>query len=121
VDEKPDFGSTTAVIAYVRRRVTPKVLWSIIVVLVATLVGAITGWVTTQSDISHLKDTVAESKKSVADMQQKLDILQDMKTQLAVIGEKLDSIADEVDRQRGEWDRVHGIAESPPHSRRRSK
>jgi methionine synthase II (cobalamin-independent) len=113
------FASTTAVIAYVRRRVTPSVLWSAIGALVTALVVAVTWLVTMQSDVRQLKDTVAESKKSVFDMQQKLDLLQDIKTQLAVMGGKVDTIADEVERQR-EWrDRIEGIAESPPHARRR--
>lgn len=116
--EKPDFGSTTAVVAYVRKRLTPTVLWSAIGALVTALVVSITWLVTTQSDIHQLKDTVAESKKSVADMQQKFDLLQDIKTQLAVMNSKMDGIATEVDRQR-EWrERIEDVAEAPPHARR---
>ncbi len=117
-DEK-DFGSTTAVIAYVRRRVTPTVLWSAIGALVTALMVSITWLVTMQSDVRQLKDTVAESKRSVLDMQQKLDLLQDIKTQLAVMSGKVDTIADEVDRQRERWERIEGIAENPPHARKR--
>jgi hypothetical protein len=122
VEGKTDFdGGTTAVVVWVKRRVTPKVLWSAIGVLVAALMASITWIVTTQSDIHQLKESVAESKRSVADMRQQLDLLHQIDTRLAVMNSKMDDIADEVDRQRGEWDHVHGIAESPPHARRRSK
>jgi hypothetical protein len=122
VERKHDFGATTAVNLVwekAKSKITPKILWSAIGTLVLALGGSITWIVTTQTNIQQLKETVAESKKSVADMQAKLELLQDIKTQLAVMAEKLDSLADEVDRQRGEWDHVHGIAETPPHARRR--
>lgn len=116
-----DYGSTTAVIAYVRKRLTPTVLWSAIGGLVTALAISVSWLVTTQSDIHQLKETVAESKHAVTDMQQKLDLLQDIKTQLAVMNGKVDSIADEVDRQR-EWrERIEGIAEAPPHAARRRR
>ena len=37
MDEKPDFGSTTQVVAWVRKRVTLKGLWGAIVALVLAL------------------------------------------------------------------------------------
>jgi methionine synthase II (cobalamin-independent) len=126
VDEKPDFGSTTAVLARrapgfawlpvaLRQRLTPAALGSAI----AALAVAITYVVNAQHDISRLKDSMAESKKSVADLEQRLDVLNKIDTQLAVMAGKVDSIADEVDRQR-EWrERIEGIAETPPHARRR--
>lgn len=117
--EEPDFGSTTAVIVWVRRRLTPRVLWSAIATLLTALVVAITWLVTTQSDIHHLKETVAESKKSVADMQQKLDLLQEIKMQIAVMGGKVDNIATEVDRQRQWRERIENEAEIPPQARKR--
>jgi peptidoglycan hydrolase CwlO-like protein len=118
-DDKPDFGNTTAVIAYVRKRLTPTVAWSAIGALVTALVVSTTWIKTTQSDIRHLEDAVAESKKSVADIRQQLDILNKIDTQIAVMNGKVDNIADEVDRQR-EWrERIEGIAESPPHARKR--
>ena len=117
--EQYDHLSTTAVVTYVRRHVTPTMLWSAIGALVTTLVVCITWLVNTQSDIRQLKDTVAESRRSVADMQQKLELLQDIKTQLAVMNGKIDNIGDEVDRHQARWDRIEGIAEAPPHGRRR--
>ena len=80
-----DFGGTTAVIAYVRKRITPKVLWSAIGALVTCLLGAVTWISTTQSDmrtaqhdIQRANETAAEAKKAVAEMQAKFDILQDV-------------------------------------------
>jgi K+-sensing histidine kinase KdpD len=122
VDKKPDFGATTAVNLVwekAKQKITPKVLWSAVGILVGALTGSITWLVHTNSNMDRLTEKVAESNKSVADMQQKLDLLQDIKTQIAVMGGKVDTIADEVDRQRERWERIEGIAESPPHARRR--
>lgn len=117
--EKPDFMSTTAVIAYVRRKVTPTMLWSASGILLGALVACITGIVTMQADMRQVKEHDVESKKEMADMRGKLDLLQEIRTQLAVMNGKVDGIADEVDRQR-EWrERIEGIAESPPHARKR--
>lgn len=117
--EKPDFGSTTQMVAYVRKHLTPTVLWSAIGALVAALMVAITWIVNMQSDVHQLKEMDGRREKAVTDMQQKLDLLQEIRTQLAVMNGKVDGIADEVDRQR-EWrERIEGIAESPPHARRR--
>lgn len=114
-----DYLSTTQIVTYVRKRVTPTILWSAIGALVTALVVAITWLVTTQSDIHQLKEAETESKKSVADIRQQLDLLHKIDTQLAVMSSQINSIADEVDRQR-EWrDKIEGIAESPPHARRR--
>lgn len=117
--EKFDHLSTTAVVTYVRRHVTPTMLWSAIGALITTLVVCITWLVNTQSDIHQLKDSVAESKKSVAELRQELELLHKIDTEIAVMNSKVDGIADEVDRQR-EWrDKIEGIAESPPHARKR--
>lgn len=117
--EKFDPLSTTAVIAFVRKRFTPAILWSAIGALATALVVCITWIVTTQSDIRQLKDSAAESRKSVADIRQQLEPLHQIDTALAVVNSKLDNIAAEQDRQR-EWrDRLSDIAESPPHARRR--
>jgi septal ring factor EnvC (AmiA/AmiB activator) len=121
VDEKPDFGGTTAVVVWARKRLTPTVLWSAIGALVTALMVCITWIVTTQSDIHQLKEAQAESKKSVADLRQQLDLLNKIDTQIAVMTSKIDNIAEEVNRQR-EWrDRIEGIAETPPHPRRRGQ
>lgn len=123
-----DFGGTTAVIVWARKRITPKVLWSAIGALLTCLLGLATWLSTTQSDmrtaqhdIQRANETAAEAKKSVADMQQKLDILQDMKTSLAVMASKIDNIDAEVTRQRQRWDRVEEVADSPPHAARRKR
>lgn len=125
VDDKPDFGATTAIKRYapglawlpriVRDKLTPAAAWSAI----AGLAIAIGYVLNAQHDISQLKEAVADSKKSVADIRQQLDLLHRIDTQIAVMGGKVDNIADEVDRQR-EWrERIEGIAESPPHARKR--
>lgn len=117
--EKFDPLSTTAIATYIRRYVTPKVLWIAIGILFSALAGSV-AWINAmRSDFQQFKDSAAESKRSMADMQQRFDLLQEIKTQLAVMSSQINNIADEVDRQRGEWDRIHGIAESPPHARRR--
>jgi septal ring factor EnvC (AmiA/AmiB activator) len=125
VDEKPDFGSTTAVVVWARRRLTPKVLWSAIGGLVTVLVVVITWLVNTQSDIRQLKDSVAESKKAGAETrlehQQDNEMLHNIDTRLAVMNSQLNNIADKVDRQQQWRDKIEGVAELPPHARRRPK
>lgn len=114
-----DYLSTTAVVTYVRKHVTPTMLWSAIGALVTTLVVCITWIVNYQSDMRQFKEALAEDKKAYADMQQRLDTLQDIKTQLAVMSSQIANIADEEDRQR-EWrEHIEGVAEAPPHARRR--
>lgn len=118
-DEKPDFGSTTAVVTWVRKRVSPSAVWGAITAL-AIAIGYV---VNAQHDISHLKETVikleAERNVAAGEREQDRQVLNKIDTQLAVMGGKVDTIADEVARQR-EWrDRIEGIAEAPPHARRK--
>lgn len=123
MDAKPDFGGTTAIVAYVRQHVTPKGLWWAIAGLLGTLVPAlfiaITWIVTTRSGMEELQGKVKESKQSVTDMQQKLDMFQDMRTDIAVIKSTMVEFKAEQDRNRERWDRIDRIAELPPHARRR--
>lgn len=99
-----------------RERLTPAVLGSAITALAI----AIAYIVNAQADIHHLKESSAESQKSVAELRQQLDILHKIDTQLAVMNSKVDGIATEVDRQR-EWrEQIERAAEDlPPHARRR--
>ena len=117
MDEKPDFGSTTAVVVrVVRKHLTPATVWGAI----TTLAIAIGYVINAQHDLARLKESMAESKQSIADLQRQLGVLPKIDTQLAVLAGNVGSIADEVDRQR-EWrDRIEGIAETPPHARRRT-
>lgn len=119
-DEKPDFMSTTQVfIKVLSKKITPAALWSVIGALVTALVVAITWLVTMQSDVHQLKESAAESKKSVADIRQQLEPLHQIDTALAVMNNKLDSIATEQDRQRAWRERIEDVADSPPHARHR--
>jgi len=56
------------------------------------------GWLTAQRDIRQLKESRIESQKSFADLRQQLDLLHKIDTQLAVMNNKVDDIATEVDR-----------------------
>lgn len=126
MDQKPDFETATATLKRVapglawlpvalRQRLTPAALGSAIVALGIS----ITWLVTAQADIRYLKESSAESKKSVADLSQQIDLLHKIDTQLAVMNSKVDDIANEVDRQR-EWrERVESVAEELPRARRR--
>lgn len=119
MDDKPDFASTTAVIAYVRKRITPRILWSAIGALVTALMVCITWIVTTQSAIHELNDHDAELRRAMVELKAQVEVLHEIHTQLAVMAGKMDSIADEVERQR-EWrEKIEGVAELPPHARRR--
>jgi cob(I)alamin adenosyltransferase len=117
VDDKPDFGSTTEVaVRVVRKYLTPATAWGAI----TTLVIAIGYVVNAQHDLARLKESMAESKQTIADLQRQLAALPKNDTQLAVMASQINGIADEVDRLR-EWRaKIEGIAESPSHARRRT-
>lgn len=124
-NDKDNWESTTAVLARrapgfawlpvaLRQRLTPAVLWSAITALAIS----ITWLVNAQADIHQLKESSAESQKSVSDLRQQLDLLHKIDTQIAVMNNKVDTIAAEVDRQR-EWrEKIESVAEAPPHARR---
>jgi len=114
--DNSDFGSTTAVIAYVRRRITPAVLWSAIGTLITALGVAITWLINTQGDIHRLKESVIEAR---AEHQQDSEVLHKIDTHLAVIDSKMDNIAEEMDSVNRWRDRIEDVADSPPHARRR--
>jgi hypothetical protein len=125
VSDKPDFESTTAILKrrapglawipkVVRDNLSPTALWSAI----GALVIAIGYVLNAQHSINALKDSVEESKKSVTELQAQLNLLHKIDTQIAVMSNKVDTIAAEVDRQR-EWrERIEDLAErTPPHAR----
>lgn len=112
MDEKPDFGATTAVIAYVRKRITPGAIWGAITALAV----AIAYVVNAQHDLHRHQESITDLQQ---ERQQDRDLLQKIDTQIAVMGSKVDNIANEVDRQR-EWrERIEDVAEAPPHARRK--
>jgi hypothetical protein len=128
VDEKPDFGSTTAVYEKVglawlpralRNRLTPAAVGSAITAI------AIAVWYVADAkhDIHRLQEVAAESarerQKDRDDFQAERDVLHKIDTRLAVMDSKMDGIADKVDRQEQWRDKIEGIADSPPHARKR--
>jgi hypothetical protein len=114
--EKLDYGSTTAVIAYVRKRVTPAALWGAIAGLVGALVIAVTAWTTTQKNIAHLQEFSARAE---AREQKTDDLLQQLATGQAVMNTTMGEFKAEQDRQRARWERIESVAEESPHARRR--
>jgi hypothetical protein len=126
VEEKPDFGSTTQILKerapgfawlprVLRERLTPAVLGS----AVTALAIAIAYVVNAQHDIRNAQRDIRQLHDTVGDLQRQSDLLHKIDTQLAVMGAKVDDIANEVDRQR-EWrEKIEGMAELPPHARRR--
>lgn len=126
MDEQPDFDSTGAFLrkhapglawlpAVLRKQLTPAALWSAITALAI----AISWLVNAQHDIVRLKESVVDFQKERDDFQKEREVLHEIDTRLAVMSGKVDNIATEVDRQR-EWrDRIEGIAEAPPHARKR--
>lgn len=102
-----DEHGTTWVYAYVRRRITPKVLWSAIVVLFGALVTTITLDRAMRSDIRGIEKTVArledEIKAAAASRDEDRKSLEVAKTQLAVQASQIGTLtADERER----WGRV---------------
>lgn len=118
MEDKPDFGATTAVFAYVRKRVTPKVLWSAIGTLVTALAVCITWLVTTQARIVKTEESIQRHEESIKALQKQGDV-NEINTKLAVLTSKMTDISAEVERLR-EWrDRIEDVASSPPHARRK--
>jgi hypothetical protein len=125
-DDQRDWESTTAVLARrapglawlpsaIRQRLTPAALGS----AVTALAIAIAYVVNAQHDIHNAQNDVHRLQESVASLEQERDVLHKIDTQLAVMNSKVDTIADEVDRQR-EWrEGIEREAEAPPHARRR--
>jgi hypothetical protein len=99
-----------------RERLTPLALYSVIATAVGAIVIAVTSWVTTQSTIHRLEENATES---AADRKEVRDLLQTIQTGQALMGKDIRSITDEVGRQR-EWrEKIEGVAELPPHARKR--
>lgn len=112
-----DVDSTTVVLkrnflrglrGLLRDEVTFKALWGVVTALVIAI-----GWViNAQVNVHRLQE-------SVSDLQKDRELLQTINTNIAAMSSKIDGIAKEVDYQHEEWDRVHNVAESPPHPRRK--
>lgn len=117
MEDKPDFGSTTAVFAYVRKRITPKVLWSAIVALVTTLIAVITYVNNAQATLRDMHDQNLRNERRIEALESQKDILNDIKTQVAVMSTKVDTIAAEQERQQKWRDHLAEIAEAPPRRR----
>lgn len=127
MNEKPDYGSTTAVNKYapglawiprvVRDKLSPAAVGSAITAL-AIGIGYV---VSAQHDLKNAQRDIRQLHDTVGDLQRQSDSLHKIETQLAVVISKMDDIGTEVDRQRARWDRVEGIAEAPPHANRRRR
>jgi hypothetical protein len=117
--EPHDFGAITSVLVKWARwgvHLTPAALWSAIVTL-AVAIGYV---VNAQHDIRNAQRDIRQLHDTVGDLQRQSDLLHKIDTQLAVMGAKVDDIANEVDRQR-EWrEKIEDVAELPPHARRRT-
>ncbi len=126
-ERPPDFdgASTTIFIQVLRRKLTPKVLWGIIVALVTALLF-VSGWLaTTRYSIVELNlrtdnsaQQVADMRKQVAELREELDTLHNIETKLAVMANDIAAIKAEVALQRSQWDFVHKVAREPTHQRR---
>jgi uncharacterized protein YoxC len=126
VDESEDFGSTTSVLierapglAWLprafRQRLTPAALASAITALCIAIAYVINA----QHDIHNAQNDVHRLQESVASLEQDREVLHKIDTQLAVMNGKVDTIADEVDRQRQWREHVETVAETPSYARRR--
>lgn len=122
MDEKRDFGATTAVNLVwekAKGKLTPRIVWGAIAAL-SIGIGYV---VNAQHDISHLKETVIrlEAGRNVAaeERDQDREVLHKIDKAVDVLNDKVDNIGTEVRRQQGRWDRVEQEADSPPHARRR--
>jgi hypothetical protein len=121
--DKHDYEATQAIfirrwpqLAWIvpfKQYITPAVLCSVIAAMAIAIwyvVGAVHELHGSQADIRR-------HDESIATLQKQNDILNEIKTQIAVVNSKVDNISSEVDRQR-EWrEHVETEAESRPHLR----
>lgn len=124
--EVEDFSATQRFIlkhpwlpSILRKSLTPTAVWSAIGALITSLAVSITWLVTTQAGIRKAQDDIQRQDKSIEALQRQGDILNEINTKIAVMGSQIDTIADEVDRQRQWRDKIEGVAELPPHARRK--
>lgn len=97
-----------------RNYLTPSALWAAVTAL-AIAIGYVAS---AQHDLGRLKE---ESIHQEAQANLQSELLHKIDTQLAVMDAKVDTIANEVDRQR-EWrEKIEDVAEAPPHARRPRK
>lgn len=125
MEDKPDFGSTTQVIAWVRRRVTLRGLWGTIVALVLTLLGTITWLVNTHRNIDDLQQSSTQRQAHDTKVDALLQLLVNGQTAMngkidltngtvAAVDKKVDGLVN--------WrEDIERAAEAPPHARRRGK
>jgi hypothetical protein len=117
VAKHEDFESTTQILARrapglawlpaaFRNHLTPTAVWSAIGALAIAI-----GYVINAQHELHT------ARNDIAALQKQTEILTDIKSHLAVMDNKLDTIALEVDRQRQWRERIESVAETPPHSR----
>jgi hypothetical protein len=126
VEEKPDIGGTTAVYEkvglawlprFLRGRLTPAAMGSAITALCIAIWYVLNA----QHDIRNAQRDIRQLHDTVGDLQRQSDLLHKIDTQLAVMGSKVDDIANEVDRQRAWREKIEGVAELPPHASSRHK
>lgn len=119
MEEKPDFESTTQVLArrapglawlpsFLRQRLTPAALWSAVIALVVAV-----AWVL------NALNNIRLLQESVKSLEQERDLLHKIDNSLAAMSSKVDGIAAEVDHQRQWRESIEREAESPPHPRKR--
>jgi hypothetical protein len=132
VEDKPDEGSTTAVYEKVglgwlprglRGHLTPAALGSALSALCITI------WyvVSDRHEVVYVKETVVkleekleeERKVSAAEREQDRELLHKLETAVDVMKSENDDRDRELDRERAWRERIQGIAETPPHARRR--
>lgn len=122
-EEHHDFGGTTAIIAYIRHHITPAAAWTAIASLVGMLVIAVSSWVTTQKNITQLQELIAQQQaheqKTDDSLQKTNDSLHELREDLAGMKSEVHDTKTEVDHQRERWEYMDGVADSPPHARRK--
>ena len=126
--EQPDPHTVTAVLEehlpllallprVLRKYLTPAALVSALV----SVAGASVYAVSARHDVSDAQRDIHQLRDTVSELQKQRDVLHDIQMQLGKMGVEVDTIADEVDRQRAWREHIEGIAESPPHAARKRR
>ncbi len=112
MSEPADYGSTTAVFVWVRKRVTPAMVWTIITTVIGAgiLVERLRGDVAqSKQSVTEVKASLADGEKTIAQLQTQLDAAN---TRLAVIESRLATQTAETEKLRA-WREDVASALSP--------
>jgi cell division protein FtsB len=124
--EKPDkqrsWETTTAILrrrapglawlpSFLRQRLTPVALWGAIGILAVSIAYVVNA----QRDLNRHQESITDLQR---DRAQDRDMLQQIVNSQTAMSGKIDTLTDEMNRQRDWREKIEEVAESGPHAKR---